>query len=121
MGGFDIDICERVSNADVAKATRMFQRRRGRQKYLQDSGGTSVRSKQAIRETQQSVHEFATILVSIAGNLHRGFHDICQPIRAPIDRYHEIRKREEVSRERVNRQRASEPAPELATPHLRAK
>jgi hypothetical protein len=118
-GGFDIDICERVSDTDVAKATRLFQRRHVYEhnggevdeKYIKDSGDTSVRLKQIIRETQQSVHEFANILVAMARNLHNGFHDICEPIAGPINLYNERKKREAANRERMNQGAVQTPPP----------
>jgi hypothetical protein len=83
LGGFDIDICEGLTEAEIATATRCFQRRHVYEhnggevdeKYLRDSGDTSVRLKQSIRETQAGVHEFANFVLRMARNLHRGFHD----------------------------------------------
>jgi hypothetical protein len=63
------------------------------EKYLRDSGDTSVRLKQTIRETQGAIHEFANIVLRMARNLHRGFHDIYEPIKGPIERHEAIQKR----------------------------
>jgi hypothetical protein len=52
-----------------------------------------VRLKQAIRETQAAIHEFANIVLRMGRNLHRGFHDIYEPIKGPIERYVEDQKR----------------------------
>jgi hypothetical protein len=101
IGGFDIDICEGLTDGDIATATRMFQRRHVYEhnggevdeKYLRDSGDTSVRLKQAIRETQGAVYEFANIVLRMARNLHRGFHDIYEPIKGPIERHEAKKKR----------------------------
>jgi hypothetical protein len=100
IGGFDIDICNGLSDDEIAKATRLFQRRHvyehngGEvdQKYLSDSGDTSVRLKQTIRETQAGIHEFANSITRMARNLHHGFHDIFPPLQECIDR-HEAEKR----------------------------
>jgi hypothetical protein len=101
IGGFDIDICEGLTDQDIAAAVRMFQRRHVYEhnggevdeKYLRDSGDTSVRLKQAIRETQTGVHEFANLVLRLARNLHRGFHDIFEPIKGPIERHEDEKKR----------------------------
>ncbi len=100
IGGFDIDICEGMTEAEIATATRFFQRRHVYEhsggevdeKYLRDSGDASVRLKQTIRETQAGVHEFANLTSRMARNLHRGFHDIYEPIKWPID-HHEAEKK----------------------------
>jgi hypothetical protein len=101
MGGFDIDICDGLTEAEIATGTRSFQRRHVYEhnggevdeKYLRDSGDTSVRQKQTIRETQAGVHEFANLVLQMARNLHRGFHDIYEPAKAAIDRYEAQKKR----------------------------
>jgi hypothetical protein len=99
MGGFDIDIYEGLTEGEIATATRSFQRRHvyehngGEvdQKYLRDSGDTSVRLKQTIRETQVGVHEFATIVLRMARNLHR----LPRHLRAGQDSHRSIRRGEE--------------------------
>jgi hypothetical protein len=101
IGGFDIDICEGLTDGDIAAATRMFQRRHVYEhnggevdeKYLRDSGDTSVRLKQTIQETQGAVHEFANVVLRMARNLHHGFHDIYEPIKGPIERHEAEKKR----------------------------
>ena len=101
LGGFDIDICEALTDAEIASATRSFQRRHVYEhnggevdeKYLRDSGDSSVRLKQTIRETQSGVHEFATLVLRMARNLHRGFHDIYEPMKGPIDHFEAEKKR----------------------------
>jgi hypothetical protein len=87
------DICEGLTDEEITSATRSFQRRHVYEhnggevdeKYLRDSGDTSVRLKQAIGETQPGVHEFANLVLRMARNLHRGFHDIFEPIKGHID------------------------------------
>jgi hypothetical protein len=101
IGGFDIDICEGLTDEEIANATRCFQRRHIYEhnggevdaKYLRDSGDTSVRLKQTIRETQPGVHEFANLVLRMARTLHSGFHDIFEPVKEHIDQYEAERKR----------------------------
>jgi hypothetical protein len=109
IGGFDIDICEGLTDEDIATATRMFQRRHVYEhnggevdeKYLRDSGDTSVRLKQTIRETQAAVHEFANLVLRMGRNLHRGFHDIYEPIKGAIERHDGEKRRLALLRRRV--------------------
>ncbi len=126
LGGFDIDICEGLTEGDIATATRMFHRRHVYEhnggevdeKYLRDSGDTSVRLKQSIRETKEAVHTFANVVVRMARNLHRGFHDIYGPIKAPIERHEAEKKRLEDFRQRSKGQRETSPV-HTAKPGLR--
>jgi hypothetical protein len=125
IGGFDIDICEGLTEAEIATATRLFQRRHVYEhnggevdeKYLQDSGDTSVRLKQTIRETQAGVHEFANLALRMARNLHRGFHDIYEPIKGPIEN-HEAEKKRLAAQQRTV-VRPDTPAVRTAKPQLR--
>lgn len=97
---FDIDILSGMSEENVAFATLMFHRRHvyehkggeADEKYIADSGD-KVRLKQALRETQESAHRAASLVVKLAANLHKGFHEIFPPIEEPI-RWHERRKRQ---------------------------
>lgn len=126
MGGFDIDICEGLTEAEITTATRSFQRRHVYEhnggevdeKYLRDSGDTSVRLKQAIRETQAGVHEFANLALRMARNLHRGFHDIYEPAKAVINRY-EAEKKRLANLQRQNEDRCRVPPVNTAKPQLR--
>lgn len=125
IGGFDIDICEGLTDGDITTATRMFQRRHVYEhnggevdeKYLRDSSDTSVRLKQTIRETQGAVHEFANSVLRMARNLHRGFHDIYEPIKGPIERHEAEKKRLEFIQQRVKEQGAV-PQVNTAKPRL---
>lgn len=125
LGGFDIDICEGLTDGDIATATRMFQRRHVYEhnggevdeKYLRDSGDTSVRLKQTIRETQVAVHEFANIVLRIARNLHRGFHDIFEPAKRPIE-LHEAEKKRLESIQQRTKERGGMPPVHTAKHHL---
>jgi hypothetical protein len=92
---FDIDILDGLKPEDVEFAKRMFYRRhvyehRGGEadeKYIADSGDTSVRPKQALHETQESAHQIAGLVLKMAGNLHHGFHEILPPEPGPIEQY----------------------------------
>jgi hypothetical protein len=92
---FDVDIQSCISATDFDFAKLMFHRRhvyehRGGEadeKYIADSGDTSVRPKQALRETQESAHRIAGPVVRLAANLHRGFHEILPPNKGPIKQY----------------------------------
>lgn len=92
---FDIDICNGINSNDVKFAALMFHRRHvyehkggeADEKYILDSGDTSVRLKQALHETQESAHRLVTLVGRLAGNLHRGFHEIFPPVRGRIEAY----------------------------------
>ena len=94
-GIFDIDIFEGFGPEDIQFATIMFHRRhvyehRGGEadeKYIVESGDTSVRPKQAIRESQESAHRIAGLIVKMAGNLHRCFHELFPAEEGPIEHY----------------------------------
>lgn len=96
---FGIDIFNGISAEDVAFATLMFHRRHvyehkggeADEKYIADSGD-KVRLKQALRETQESAHRIASVVVKLAANLQKGFHEIFPPLEEPI-RWHENSKR----------------------------
>jgi len=89
---FDIDILGGMRAEEIEFATLLFHRRHvyehkggeADEKYIADSGDVSVRPKQALHETQQSAHQLATLIVKLATNLHRGFHDIFPPDQGPI-------------------------------------
>ncbi len=92
---FDIDVLEGIKPEDADFAVLMFHRRHvyehnggeADEKYIADSGDGSVRPKQALRETQGSAHRLAGLVVKMAGNLHRGFHEIFQPLAEPIEHH----------------------------------
>ena len=62
------------------------------QKYLDDSADTSVRLKQALRETPDSVFRTTGLILRMARNLHEGFHELFPPMEKPI----EIHKEQQV-------------------------
>lgn len=92
---FDIDVLAGLSGADVNFAKLMFHRRHVYEhnggeadaKYIADSGDTSVREKQMLRETQEAAHRIAGLVQRMATNLHRGFHEIFPPVPEPIERH----------------------------------
>jgi hypothetical protein len=63
------------------------------QKYLDDSGDTTVRLKQHIHETQQDVHRLLGSLVKMARNVHSAFHELFPPITEPIKAFKERKAR----------------------------
>lgn len=98
---FDIDIGEGLTLDDSAFAKVMFHRRHvyehkggeADEKYIADSGDTSVRPKQALHETKDSAHSLANIVVKMARNLHCGFHEIFPPQDEPIRRFMKKKRR----------------------------
>lgn len=90
---FDIDILSGMSDEDVAFAALMFHRRHvyehkggeADEKYIADSGD-NVRLKQALRETRESAHRTANLVIKLGANLHNGFHEIFPPLEEPIRR-----------------------------------
>lgn len=95
---YDIDVLKGLSQGDVAFAEIMFHRRhvyehKGGEvdeKYIQESGDTTVRLKQALRENKESVHRLLDIISRMASNLHQGFHEIRPPIAERIARYKSV-------------------------------
>lgn len=98
---FDIHAFKGISRQDRNFAERMFLRRHiyehngGEvdQKYLDDSGDTTVKLKQHIQESRQSVHDTLGIIVRMAQNIHRGYHEIFPPLESPIEAYKEKKAR----------------------------
>jgi hypothetical protein len=89
---FDIDILHGIAPDDIEFAKLMFHRRHVYEhkagevdeKYIADSGDTSVRVKQALHETMELAHRIASLVLKMATNLHRGFHEIFRPDGEPI-------------------------------------
>jgi len=87
FGGLDAD--------DVAFIRLMFHRRHvyehngGEvdQRYLDESGDTSVRLKQALREKPESVFRMTGTIVKMGRSLHEGFHELFPPMERPIEMY----------------------------------
>jgi len=100
-GAFDIDLCDGMKATDVDFATLLFHRRHvyehlggeADQKYI-DESGDAVRLKQALHETQESAHRLVGLVMKMAGNLHRGFHEIFPPFKERIDAHAKRRHHE---------------------------
>jgi len=98
---FDIDVFAGMKEEEVRSVARMFYRRHvyehtgGEvdQKYLDDTGDTTVRLKQRIHETKQDVHSFLGSLVKMARNVHRMFHELFPPIPDPVKAYEDKKAR----------------------------
>lgn len=98
---FDIDIFKGISVKDQQFTSLMFHRRHvyehkgGEvdQKYIEESGDSSVRPKQRISETKDSVHSLLGFLSKMSKNLHEGFHELFPPISEPIKAYEEKKER----------------------------
>jgi len=81
---FDIDFFDRISDADIEFTHRLFLRRHvyehngGEvdQRYIDESGDTTVRLKQHIRETAESATRLTDVVEQIAANIKKGFDDI---------------------------------------------
>jgi hypothetical protein len=95
-GAFDIDILGSIGDADLTFINRMFHRRHVYEhnggevddRYLTQSGDTSVRLKQAIREMPDNAMRTTQLVVQMMRNLHRGFHSVFPPERTPVE-YHQ--------------------------------
>jgi hypothetical protein len=92
---FDIDICQGLDAGDVEFIRLMFHRRHvyehngGEvdQRYLDESGDTSVRLKQALRESPDSIFRMTGLILRMARGLHEGFHELFPPTEKPIEVY----------------------------------
>jgi len=109
---FDIDLCAGMKKDEYDSTALMFYRRHvyehngGEvdQRYLVDSGDTTVRLKQRIHETQEVAHRFLGSLVKIARNIHGTFHELFPPIPEPIEAFENRKAR---MLEYANRKRGS--------------
>ncbi|MEJ2673059.1 MAG: hypothetical protein P8168_12845 [Deltaproteobacteria bacterium] len=98
---FDIDVSSGMNEDEYGLVVRMFHRRHvyehkgGEvdQKYLDDSGDTTVRLKQHIHETLQDAHRLLGSLVKMARNVHDAFHELFPPIPGPIKAFEERKAR----------------------------
>lgn len=89
---FDIRVLNQIDQDDVDFATLMFHRRHVYEhnggevdeKYIHDSGDTSVRPKQVIRESRESAMRTTDLVTRMAKNIHDGFHKIFLPEQIPL-------------------------------------
>ena len=96
---FGINVVKDISQDDIGFATLMFYRRHiyehngGEvdERYVKQSGDTSVRIKQVIRESRETALKISDLVVKIARNLHDGFHQIFPPEELPL-KYESARK-----------------------------
>ena len=94
---FGVDLSEGMSDDDRDFVALRFHRRHvyehnggeADQKYIDDSGDTSVRVKQTIRESLEDAHRLLGLVLKAGRNLHEGFHEIIPPIAKPIDLHQE--------------------------------
>jgi hypothetical protein len=98
---FGINIFEGMLDSDIAFAVLMFHRRHvyehnggeADEKYIADSGDTSVRPKQRLRETTDTAHRTLDGVFRMARNLHAGFHEIFRPTEQPVKHHQERLRR----------------------------
>jgi hypothetical protein len=89
---FDINTFKNLRQEDIDFAILMFHRRHVYEhnggevdeKYIRDSGDTSVRVKQVIRETREAAVRIADVVLQIGRNIHEGFHSIFPPEEMPV-------------------------------------
>jgi len=105
VANFDINIFRNMNDDDIEFSIRMFHRRHVYEhnggevdeKYIQDSGDTTVRPKQAIRETRESAERIVEQVTKLLQNMHEGFHVLFpaeeMPLRIERDRLARMRKR----------------------------
>ena len=92
---FDIDVMKDIDSNDQKFAVHLFHRRQvyehkggeADEKYIADSEDNSVRLGQALRETKDSAHRLAGLVLKMAKNLHWGFHAIFPPEAQPIQQH----------------------------------
>jgi hypothetical protein len=95
---FDIDLFRGITSDEQQFIEKMFHRRHvyehkgGEvdQKYIEESGDTSVKQKQTIRESKESSYRTAKVIEQLSSNFLDGFHAIFPVEETPI-RFHERR------------------------------
>lgn len=98
---FDINLFGGLAAEDVQFIRMMFYRRHVHehnggevdQRYLDESGDTSVRLKQALRETPETIFRTTGLVLKIGRNLHDGFHELFPPTEMPIKLHRETEER----------------------------
>ena len=89
---FDIDLFKDLDQSDKDFAILMFYRRHVYEhnggevdeKYIHDSGDTTVKLKQVIRESSNSAHRIVNVVAQLGKNFHDGFHSIFPPEEIPV-------------------------------------
>jgi len=90
---FDVDILRGLDAADLAFVRIMMKRRHvyehnagvADERYVQDSGDTTVQVGALIRETQENAHKLIGRLTRVLENFDKDFHEIFPPTPWPID------------------------------------
>jgi hypothetical protein len=94
---FDVDVSKGLRQEDADFCSLMFHRRHvyehnGGQvdeKYMRDSGDSSVRLGQVIRESRDSALRIGDLVTKMGENLHNGFHEIFPPEALPLQIHQE--------------------------------
>ena len=97
---FDINLFDAFKQEEIDFATLMFFRRHvyehnggeADERYIEESGDTSVRVKQVIRESSETALRICDLVIRMGRNMHNGFHKIFPPEKAPL-KYESDRKR----------------------------
>ena len=98
---FDIDMFKGLEQSDIKFAILMFHRRHvyehnggeADEKYIIDSGDTSVRPRQIIRETRENALRITSLVMKMSKNVQKGFHDIFPPEEKPLQMQQQRNKR----------------------------
>src|SRR3989442_1626726 len=104
---FGIDLMHGLDASDEAFIRLMFLRRHiyehngGEvdQRYLDESGDTSVRLKQSLHEPPESIFRMTGLILRMARNLHVGFHELFPPQEEPVAMHREQQERLKAYRE----------------------
>lgn len=100
--GFGIKVFANLSQDEIEFAVLMFYRRHVYEhnggevdeRYIRESGDTSVRPKQVIRESRDTAHRIANLIIKMGRNLHNGFHEMFPPEELPLKIWRERTKKE---------------------------
>lgn len=92
---FDINLFKGMSPQDVGFVTKMFARRHVYEhnggevddRYIKETGDQSVKPKQLIRESRESVLDVIKAVETMTKNFHSQFHEIFPPDQKPISYY----------------------------------
>ncbi len=96
-----IDLFKGFDASDAEFIRRMFLRRHVyehdggevTQRYLDESGDTSVKLKQSLHENSDSIFRTTGLILKMARNVHDGFHELFPPTETPIKMHKEQQER----------------------------
>ena len=116
---FGIDLFKGFATSDVEFIRRVFLRRhvyehdggQVTQRYLDESGDTSVKLRQSLREDVESVFKMTGLILKMARNLHEGFHALFPPTDAPIKMRRDQQALLKVANPTLTRLQDTEPDP----------